>query len=353
MLDLKFRLLLFFGLSAMLTSCSGQNKTLNDPSIKSNASLPKGDTVTDIGHNIMVVYQDKNNIYWFGSWETGLYRYNGKTIIHYTTKHGLTNNRIDEIKEDKYGNLYLNSCYPVSAITKFDGSKFVQLKAEPGNDWKLLPDGLWFKASNNSRHIYRFDGRVLYELQFPKHPKFDNPFEIYSIYKDKKGYIWFGSNPVGVCRYNGKTFDWITEDDVTELHGGPANGIRSIIEDKEGYFWFNSAFRYKVSDSAATERESFYKRIKSIGSLDGKEDGNLQEYLSIAKDPENNLWIATYRNGIWKYDGVNVKHYPVKENGKDLYLFYIYCDNFGNLWLGTHENGVWKFNGNTFEKIRL
>ena len=32
----------------------------------------------------------------FGSWETEVYRYDGKSLVHYTTEHGLPNNSIDE-----------------------------------------------------------------------------------------------------------------------------------------------------------------------------------------------------------------------------------------------------------------
>ncbi len=66
----------------------------------------------------MLVYQDKNNIYWFGSWEDGLYRHDGNTIFHFTEKRGLPNNRIDDIKEDNSGNLYFSTS---SGIVKFDG----------------------------------------------------------------------------------------------------------------------------------------------------------------------------------------------------------------------------------------
>jgi len=74
--------------------------------------------------------------------------------------------------------------------------------------------------------------------------------------------------------------------------------------------------------------------------------------LSIAKDNNNELWIATYRDGVWLYDGKNISHYSVKDGSKDITLFYIYKDNNGNLWLGTHEAGAYKFNGKTFEKFR-
>jgi len=45
---------------------------------------------------------------------------------------------------------------------------------------------------------------------------------------------------------NGITVDWIVEEDVTELHDGPSNGVSSIIEDKDGCFWFSRNYRCKV-----------------------------------------------------------------------------------------------------------
>jgi ligand-binding sensor domain-containing protein len=86
--------------------------------------------------------------------------------------------------------------------------------------------------------------------------------------------------------------------------------------------------------------------------LDGKKDGSLNEYLSIVKDNNNNLWFATYRSGVWKYDGTKVIHYPVQKDSIGITIFSIYKDNNGDLWLGTHENGAYKFNGKTFEKFQ-
>ncbi len=347
---MTMRLNVFLSLSILitLTSCSVQT---SGKSIIADKLNVKGDTVKELGNNIMLVYQDKKNNYWFGSWETGVYRYDGKSFINYTTKHGLQNNRIDEIKEDKFGNIYFIGAYPHSTVTKFDGQSFATITATPGNDWKLQSNDLWFRNSYPSEKVYRYDGITLFELQLPKPPKLSNPFEIYSIYQDRKGSVWFGTNPSGVCRYKGKSFDWITEDDVTELHDGPANGVRSIIEDKDGYFWFNTMYRYKVYGNN-TDKKTFYSREKSIGSLDGKKDGDLNEYLSVAKDDNGELWFATYSDGIWRYDGKKIIHYPVKDGTKDITVFSIYKDNYGVMWLGTHENGAYKFNGQTFERFK-
>lgn len=138
---MKINILLLVTILTSLTSCSGQN-TSQQVKVE---DMVKGDTVKELGSNIMVAYQDKKNVYWFGSWETGVYRYDGKTLINYTTKHGLPNNRIDEIKEDKLGNIYFISCSPQSTIVKFNQQSFTTIIATQSNEWKLQSADLWFR----------------------------------------------------------------------------------------------------------------------------------------------------------------------------------------------------------------
>lgn len=348
---MKLNIPLFLCILTLLTSCNGQTSVQQKHTEESNDQSLLGDTVSELGSSIMVVYQDKKNNYWFGSWESGVYRYDGKTLVNYAEKHGLQNNRIDEIKEDKSGNIYLVSCHPKSSVIKFDGQTFTALAATPSNMWKLQANDLWFRHSYPSEKVYRYDGITLHELSLPKPPTLSNPFEIYSLYQDREGNMWFGTNPSGVCRYNGKTFDWIIEEDVTEFRDEGANGVRSITEDKKGDFWFNTEYRYSVYDAQPLKGNKLYTRHESIGGLDGKKDSDLDEYLSAVRDNANNLWFVTYRDGVWKYDGKNISHYPVQNHSKDITLFSIYKDNSGDLWLGTHENGAYKFNGTSFEKF--
>lgn len=345
---------IFFYILTIITSCNGQisNKKTN-PDLSEN-----GDTVKELGSNIMVVYQDKKNIYWFGSWETGLFRYDGKTLINYTTKHGLQNNRIDEIKEDKQGNIYFNNS---GKIVKFDGYNFISESTtiNRSNEWKLEPDDLWFKSYQDSGCVYRYDGKYVQRLKFPKTKegddylaKFPNvnysPYDVYNIYKDSKGNVWFGTAALGVCRYNGKSFTWISEKEL-EFDVETAFGIRSIIEDSDGKFWFsNSLHRFNFFGQDSTTN---YLKENGIGSLDGKKDGDLVAIISMEKD-KNDLWMATYNKGVYCYNGQQITHYPVKDNGQDITVFSIYKDNNGKLWLGTHENGAFTFNGKSFEKFK-
>jgi sugar lactone lactonase YvrE len=73
--------------------------------------------------------------------------------------------------------------------------------------------------------------------------------------------------------------------------------------------------------------------------------------LSIAEDRDHNVWIATYRDGVYKYDGLQLKLYPVMDGSKVVNLFTVYVDREGTIWLGTHSHGVYRFNGTDFERF--
>lgn len=365
---MKIMTLLLLTFNLFFSSCNETLKTNKEIQSTTEDSITIGDTVSQLSNNIMAIYQDKKNNFWFGSWQEGLFKYDGKSIIHFTTKHGLPSNRVEEIKEDELGNIYVNTS---KGIIKYNKNQFSTLKEtnEDVSQWNLTPNDLWFKNFTNGQCIYRYDGTVLHRLIIPKNKIGEDwirknptsplsPYAIYCTYKDSKGNIWFGTSLAGVFRYNGKSFDWIAESDVNEMHNGPANGVRSIIEDKDGYFWFNTEYKYDIynkptSTKSIKDSTPFYDRVKSIGCLDGKKDGDLNEYQSIIKDSEDNLWIAIYLSGVWQVEGEKIKHYPIQVDGKNVPIFYLYKDNKGEIWLGTEENGAFKFNGQVFEKFTL
>jgi len=236
----------------------GQNNTQVTDKI---TSVTIGDTVSALGKNIIIIYQAVNGKYWFGSNKDGLYSVEGKKIIHYSTTDGLLDNRIRTIQEDKQGNIYNPS---LGGINKFDGNIFTALTPiknnTESNNWKLQPNDLWFNlpGKNGEKGPYRYDGKNLYQLEFPKHnmedeyfAKFPNnpwsSYEVYDIYKDSKGTMWFGTSNFGVCRYNGNSIQWLYEDHLTNAPNGGSFGIRSILEDKNGKFWFcNTRYRYNI-----------------------------------------------------------------------------------------------------------
>lgn len=107
------------------------------------------------------------------------------------------------IQEDTLGNLYFDTA---DGVCKFNGSQFEKLEvSEAGpevNQWKSEPGDLWFRMGWNQKGPYRYDGKNLYRLEFPKNPMEDefyakypnvpyNPYGLYSIFRDSKNHLWF------------------------------------------------------------------------------------------------------------------------------------------------------------------
>ena len=57
----------------------------------------------------------------------------------------------------------------------------------------------------------------------------NSPYAIYGLNKDKDGNIWFGTVTAGVFRYDGTSFLWIAEKELSTLPDGRVLGVRSIL----------------------------------------------------------------------------------------------------------------------------
>lgn len=364
---MRFNGLISFVFLVITNSCLGQVVQESKKAVNQSKIFVIADTVKSLSKNIMVIFQDKENNFWFGSWEDGLYKYDGKVLVHFKSKNGFPSDRVEEIKEDDEGQVFFNT---KNGIVKFKDSTFTKLNETTGNlnAWGLTDHDLWFKSFTDAQFVYRYHDEILHKLELPKCPKGEewirknpnspNPYSIYCTYKDSEGNVWFGTAVSGVFRYNGSAFDWIVEPDVLEMHNGPSNGVRGIVEDKDGFFWFNTSYKYNIYnlDHVANQEfkaNYFYDRVESVGSLDRKIDGPLNEYLSIIKDDMNCLWLAFFQNGVWKLQGEKTTHYPISEDGKSVPIFCLYKDRRGGIWLGTPHNGVYFFNGNSFDKFKF
>jgi ligand-binding sensor domain-containing protein len=352
--------------------CRYDGKTFTNFSANDRPSaIVKGDIVSEMSKSIWSVFQDKNNNYWFGSDDQGVYRYDGKTLTQFATRHGLAGDQIRGVQQYQSGDIFINT---TKGISRYDGQTFTTLKVAenhpPGRGWKLQQDDLWFAGAQNSGAVYRYDGISLHQLAFPKTKRGDDhyarlprdqnpnarysPYDVYTIYKDRRGSLWFGTADLGAVRYDGKTFDWLYEDRLTNVPNGGSFGIRSIVEDNEGKFWIcNTRHRYNIIPNNPTGNGLIdYKQEKGLGDLKAQVREDSFYFAAAITDKQGDLWMTTYNEGVWRYDGKTLIQYPVKADAKEIWIQSIYQDNHGVLWLGTHEAGAYKFNGKTFEKFR-
>lgn len=352
---------LAFALIAVLACAAPLVEGQNPTPASSGSSTPddrestpaKGEFVSEPGKSVMYIYHAKNNDYWFGSNDRGVYRYDGKALVNFTTNDGLVSNRIRGIQEDRSGGIYFTT---YEGISKFDGKSFTTLSVSaktPPTEWKKQPDDLWFVGPQDAGVVFRFDGQFLHRLEFPRtrlgdehlanfpRSEFPNaiysPYDVYCILRDSKGNLWFGTTCCGVCRYNGKSFDWLTDKILTEAP------VRSIFEDKKGNFWFTYSGNGSLDGFRAIQ--GFENSLERLA-------GTVVEGMSIIEDDMGRLWTAALRAGAFQYDGNKKLHFPLREGNTAIEVFAVYKDRQGVVWLGTHNGGAYRFNGNSFEKFR-
>ena len=356
MLLKALRLLLFLYILSTLSSCQGQETSVKKEG--HNSSFSKGELVSELDSKIWNIYQDQSDRYWFGSNGNGLFLYDGEELRKFTIEDGLIDNSIRGMQGDKLGNIFIET---PKGVSKYDGSTFTTLEPilSSKNQWKLEADDLWFNCNGNPQDVYRYDGKSLFQLKLPRkgldkafginaEELSYSPYAVFGINRDSKGNIWFGTVLAGAFRYDGKSFLWIAEKELSRLPDGREPGVRSIIEDISGNFWLsNFISKYALNSKLS----SGYERLKGVDMSKGQFTDRIPYFNSGLLDNNGDLWMTTYGGGVWNYNGENLVNIPVKDDATEVLLISIYKDNDGALWLGTNNAGVYKYNGESFENF--
>ncbi len=352
MRQISFRAFIFsLSVCVLTVSCGGQ-RAMETPQKNLSEESQTNDSILKPGNRILCMYHDSKGNYWFA--DNGLLHYDGTRFKRYTKADGLTSHDIRSIQEDRDGNIFLGH---ETGVDKFDGKSFEALEVfrDTSNRWELTDGDLWFTSNWNENGIYRYDGKVVHLLLLPKHPlevdfkrNYPNvsysPYGVYTIFNDSKGAFWFGTSTFGALRFDGTSFLWFSEREMTEIDPGPAPGVRSILEDRNGHFWFNANVNHKY---ALTDNISF----QQLPGIPTAQEQNLENFfMSIAEDANGAIWMAQYEGGIWRFDGKKMRHFPIKEGNAEVQIFRIYSDIEGTIWCCTHNAGVLKFNGTAFER---
>lgn len=314
-----------------------------------------------LDENIRSIFQDKKGNYWYGTNADGVYRYDGKTLTQFTVSDGLSDNQVQSIQEDEMGNLWFGT--GLFGVSKFDGKTFTAFShneiqtLNKGTENKPKPNSLWFYAGGgaffyqDNKLTYLPIGKTDTDIKNSQNsPKNLSRFSVYTLLKDSKGNLWFGTQAAGVCCYDGNSLIWFSEKGLA----GPV--VLALFEDKKGNIWMgnNGAGLFCYDGKTLTNFSQEKKLDNSNFQLAGEtKPGTLARIYAINEDHKGMLWIGTVDNGVWLYDGNNITNYTTKEGLSSNAINTIYKDKNGEMWLGTDQNGICKYNGNVFVKYEI
>ena len=295
---------------------------------------------------------DKAGNLWFGTTFDGVYYFDGKSFINFTTKDGLNSNRVYSILEDKDGNIWFGTN---GGVCRYDGNTITDFPIDGyiGGAGAMLQDKngtMWFGTSNG---VYCYNGNSF--THFLENDIVVNKKGLHLKYvdcmlEDKNGNIWFGSGMQGqeaICRYDGKS--------ITNFKPNDDVWICNMVEDKVGNIWFSGRnhgyFRYDGKTfTDFTEKIGFSPRIDTLETLCLTEKVG---FGPVLEDKIGNIWFTGIEirlggdGGIWSYDGESCSNLTTKEGFGDNLAWCMVEDREGNIWIGTQNTGLYKFDGKT------
>ncbi|MCB0278495.1 MAG: GAF domain-containing protein [Calditrichaeota bacterium] len=173
---------------------------------------------------------------------------------------------------------------------------------------------------------------------------------IYVTYKDKYGFIWFGTND-GLSRYDGYEFINYRNDpeDSLSISG---NGIRAIYQDSFGDLWIGTSRDGVSRYDYATEQFINYER--------GEQANDLQNniVLGITEDKNQQLWLATF-NGVAILNRERNSFIALRDTDKVAIrnsanqIMSIFKASDGSIYAGTFGNGLYIYNQDDYSRYHL
>jgi signal transduction histidine kinase/ligand-binding sensor domain-containing protein/CheY-like chemotaxis protein len=239
---------------------------------------------------IRAVYFDSKERAWLGT-ERGLTVFDGKTTANYSTKDGLTHDRIWSILEAKDNSIWVGTN---NSTQQFKHGKFQTIVNIQTRVLHETKDGaIWIGTDKNGIIEFKHGKITTYTTEngLPNNV-------IRAIKEDNAGNLWMGTRNGLVKFKDGKFTVYTTKDGLT------GNAIHHIHEDKEGVIWIST-------------RDGL-NRLK-----DGKfasftpSDGLLSKFnYHILEDKQEQFWISSGK-GIYC---ISKKDFNDLADGKIKYL---------------------------------
>lgn len=307
---------------------------------------------------VMCGFLDKEGILWFGS-NNGVYRYDGVSFTNFTTKDGLSNNRVFSIVEDREGILWFGT---ENGLCRYDRTTFVHIPipwskisgpwldkvypvVNPNQVMCMLQDRNGdFWLGTNGAGAYQYDGEKFTSyLSKEGRQNADGSYHniIHSMLEDEAGNIWFTSiNHGGVSRFDGKTFTHFSMKD-----GLSDDMVRTSFQDNGGRIWFGTHGKYTKTGERDGgldyyDGNSFTQLVQKNGLLRG-------HVRSIYEDKEGHLWVGRWIGSMSIYDGKEFTPF-VTEDGQEFDgVAFIMDDAEGNVWFGGSKGKLLRYDGNS------
>jgi ligand-binding sensor domain-containing protein len=271
-------------------------------------------------------------------------------------QNGLSNNVIWSIHESTMepGILWIGTYNGLNRFDVERGT-FDVFKNDPSDANSISNNYVWSIIEQDSLHLWigtnnglnLFNTHTKTALRFKHNPASKRSISgnnIWSLWKDHSGTVYAGALDGGLNRIvhsvENNEYSFITyAHDPADPNSISHNFIWSIYEDRTGIIWLGTDVGINKLDPNAAKFRHFKSRPFDPGSLSNN------EVTAILRDRSGVLWIGT-RDGLNRMDDRSGHFTHYRNDPRDNatissnYIRSIYEDTRGRLWIGTNGGGL-------------
>lgn len=322
---------------------------------------------------VNVVFQDRDQLLWVGTWD-GLNMYDGTDfrVFNYNSENqggSIGNNVVQDIKEDKAGNIWIST---IGGITRFEKAvgKFYRYFYNQTTK-RSIAEKEYELAITASGNVYCYSktyGLSRFDLKSDQFKPVSLPWATKSILKIGSGngeLLWFLNNngSLVVCKAKGSGLKQVKTIKNSRISNFFQANDKVFITDADNYLWGLDAnlVPHKLSNVGAAVKSISYYQSNYLVSWDGQGIGLFDDHFkpaalmqetvrqlantrvtSVETAKDGVLWIGTDGNGLIKiYPKIN--HFGLL-NQKNLASLNkpvrAFAGADGNLWVGTKGLGI-------------
>lgn len=266
--------------------------------------------------SVRTMLEDSKGDIWLGSNDEGVQKISSSGNKIYSIHEGLPSNSVRTLCEDREGNIWIGTAAGVVYLTP-DG-RLISPQFQSGTvaagviSVALYCDtaGRVWLATANQQGLFLYTDGIFRTIE--GFEKFGNYF-VSAICQDSHGDFWFGLSNLGLARLRNGSVEKVTTHTILDTVP-----TWSIFSAPNGTLWFG------------TEKGLF---VLSNGVFSGYERLPVNTKINrIIRDREDNIWIATDRNGIGK-----LTHGKFRVTKLGCSANAIAEDPYGRIWIGTDE----------------
>ncbi|HTJ49007.1 MAG TPA: two-component regulator propeller domain-containing protein [Cyclobacteriaceae bacterium] len=159
---------------------------------------------------------------------------------------------------------------------------------------------------------------------------------INTIYQDKRGFMWFGTQN-GLNKYDASVFT-VFKNIASDSTSLPSNDVYAVFEDQDDKLWFGTR-----SGLALFNRKT--DNFTTFDYYDGGQYSMRPVWGIVGSRKNHTLWIGA-SGGLFAFNSISKKfqHYKISDSIQNANSIRAICqDKTGTLWIGTSIGQLMKF----------